>query len=109
MLEIRVPIAEVQVGDVICDCSTDFVEETITKAAWPVDGDYHFETDKHNAANGNTWRCTSMYAPIVRFTKAYVPAKRIADELERFDRRVILEAMKFFCTTCGARGCGEHA
>ena len=108
MLEIRVPIAEVQVGDVICDLSTDFVPETVTKAAWPVGDDYSFETDLHNAERGNTWLCTASYAPIVRFTKAYVPAKRIADELEKFDRRVVLEAMKFFCKTCGARGCGEH-
>lgn len=110
MLEIRVPIAQLQVGDVICDLSTDFLPETITKAPWRVPedayGDFYFETDKHQGEN--CWRCTSSYTPIVQYTKAYVPAHKIADELEKFDKSVVLEVLKFFCLECGTRHCGVH-
>jgi hypothetical protein len=109
MIRVESTVGQLRVGDVIHGPFTDG-PETVLRALVEREGCWTFETDVHNRENGcGAWFVvgpdTTVY---VVFSSAREVGARIAAALEKFPLDIIAETLRFFCPTCGRRGCGQH-
>ena len=107
MLKVSIAVFDLRPGDVI-----DY-DGRILRCVEAAKGDPDESVSLVTAFEDTT---TGEHVPIysiARWTPTLVSttravAERIAEALDGFAPEVRAEAMRFFCSTCGERGCGQH-
>lgn len=111
MLEVKIPLVLLRVGDVFradwADGEQTVIGENLADLKPDEHGTYAWETNHFTRSGRGPVTSSSLSGEVTLISSTQNVALRIAEALARFPPEVVREAIRPFCP-CGRFGCKEH-